>query len=277
MAKHNVAPILKWAGGKRQLLSEIKNHLPKDYSTYYEPFFGGGAVLFTIQPRRAIISDINKDLILTYNVVKNNSTQLIESLKKHENTSEYFYELRDKDRDSSEYQNMSDVEKASRLIYLNKTCYNGLFRVNSLGHFNTPFANYKNPNIVNEDMIKNVSAYFNQSVIKILNLDFERTVRNAQKGDFIYFDPPYDPVSDTSSFTGYNQNGFSRSDQERLKKLCDKLNNKGVYFLLSNSATQFIKELYKDYEISIVNAKRNVNSKGNGRGFVEEVLVRNYK
>ena len=171
---------------------------------------------------------------------------------------------------------MTEIEKASRLIYLNKTCFNGLFRVNSSGHFNTPFGNYRNPNIVNAPVIKAVSKYLNDNEVKILNGDFENACEEAQKGDFVYFDPPYDPVNDTSNFTGYNAGGFNRQEQIRLKNLCDELDKKGVKWLLSNSNTEFIRELYCDYKIEIVKAKRSINSNGNKRGEVEEVLIRNF-
>ncbi|MCL2521487.1 MAG: DNA adenine methylase [Erysipelotrichales bacterium] len=270
-------PFIKWVGGKRQLLNEISLYIPKKINTYFEPFVGGGAVLFHIQPEKALINDFNSDLITTYKIIRNNPFELLESLKKHQNTSEYFYNIRDKDRDSKEYRNISDIERASRLIYLNKTCYNGLFRVNSSGQFNTPFGSYKNPNIVNEPTIKAVSQYLNNSKVEIITGDFEKAVNDAKEGDFVYFDPPYDPVTDTANFTGYTECGFGRTEQERLKGLCDELNIKGVKFLLSNSSTEYIRSLYKDYEQVIVKAKRSLNANGKGRGEVDELLIRNYK
>lgn len=278
MKKNNlVMPIVKWVGGKRQLLNEIEKYIPKKISTYYEPFVGGAAVLFHIQPKSAVINDLNSDLISTYTVVKDDVLALIDSLDKHENNSEYFYNIRDLDRDKEDYKKLTVLEKASRLIYLNKTCYNGLFRVNSSGQFNTPFGNYKKPNIVNEAVLKAVNKYFKEADVKMLSGDFEIAVQTATSGDFVYFDPPYDPVSDTSNFTGYNEGGFNREEQKRLKKLCDSLNEKGVKFLLSNSATEFIKDLYSDYKIDYVKAKRSINSNGNKRGEVDEVLIRNYE
>ncbi|MBU3197645.1 DNA adenine methylase [Clostridium algidicarnis] len=271
------APVLKWVGGKRQLMSEIENILPKTYTTYYEPFIGGGAVLFELQPNKAVINDVNGELINLYNVIKDDVELLIEDLRKHENTSEYFYRIREQDRDRNEYEKLSKIEKASRVVYLNKTCFNGLFRVNKAGEFNSPFGKYKNPNIVDEVTLRAVSKYFNKSDIKILNCDFEQSLKNIRKGSFVYLDPPYDPVSSSANFTGYDKGGFNRDEQIRLKKLCDKLDKKGVKFLLSNSATDFIKELYKDYNIKIVKAKRAINSNGNSRGEVDEVLVRNYE
>lgn len=271
-----VAPVVKWVGGKRQLLDEITPLLPKRVTNYCEPFLGGGAVLFSIQPSKAIVNDLNDDLITVYEVIRDDVEALIESLKKHENTSEYFYTLRDIDRDKASYQSLSKVEKASRLIYLNKTCFNGLFRVNSSGEFNSPFGHYKNPNIVNEPVLRAVSKYFNTSNITFYSEDFAETLSRVHKGGFVYLDPPYDPVSDTASFTGYNKGGFDRSEQLRLKRCCDELTQRGVKFMLSNSATEFIKELYQEYDITIVKAKRAINADASKRGAIEEVLVRNY-
>lgn len=272
-----VAPLLKWAGGKRQLLPEIAKHIPKQFSTYYEPFLGGGAVLFDLQPKKAVVNDVNEELINVYLVIRDNVEELIESLKKHKNEKEYFYKIRELDRDKEKYNQLSCIEKASRIIFLNKTCYNGLFRVNSQGQFNVPFGRYKNPDIVNETTLRAVSNYLNKAKITFKCTDFEEAVKGIRKGAFIYFDPPYDPVSDTSSFTGYNIAGFDKEDQKRLKELCDKLDRQGVKFLLSNSATDFILDLYKGYNITIVEANRAINSKGNKRGKVDEVLVKNYE
>lgn len=272
-----VAPVLKWVGGKRQLIDEIEKVLPKKYSTYYEPFIGGGAVLFALQPDKAVINDINGELINVYNVIKEDAEGLISDLLKHKNESEYFYSMREKDRDKEVYNSLTDIEKASRIIYLNKTCYNGLFRVNKSGEFNSPFGNYKNPNIVNEITLRAVSNYFNKANITFLNGDFEEALKNIRKGSFVYLDPPYDPVSSSANFTGYDKGGFDRQQQVRLKEVCDSLNKKGVKFLLSNSATDFILDLYNEYEIIKVKAKRNINSNADLRGEVDEVLVRNYE
>lgn len=277
MSKNNlVVPVVKWVGGKRQLLDEITPLLPKRITTYCEPFLGGGAVLFSLQPKKAIVNDLNEDLIAVYEVVRDDVEALIDSLKKHENDEEYFYAIRDMDRDKVTYQSISKIEKASRLIYLNKTCFNGLFRVNSSGEFNSPFGHYKNPNIVNEPVLRAVSKYFNASNIEFYNEDFAQTLSRVGKGSFVYLDPPYDPVSDTASFTGYNKGGFDKSEQIRLKKCCDELTKRGVKFMLSNSATDFIKELYKDYHIVIVKAKRIINSDASKRGAIEEVIITNY-
>jgi len=271
------APVLKWVGGKRQLLNEIRKYLPKTYTTYYEPFIGGGAVLFDLQPKKAVVNDVNEELINLYSVIKSDVESLIVDLEKHENTSEYFYNIREQDRDREVYTSLSSIEKASRVVYLNKTCFNGLFRVNKAGEFNSPFGNYKNPNIVDTVTLRAVSKYFNKADIKFLNVDFEIALKNIRRGAFVYFDPPYDPVSSSSNFTGYDKGGFNREEQIRLKNLCDKLDRQGVKFLLSNSSTDFIRELYSDYNIVTVKAKRAINSDGKSRGEVDEVLVRNYE
>ena len=274
-----VSPVLKWAGGKRKLLPEIRKRAPIRYTKYYEPFVGGGAVLFDLQPRNAVVNDINKEIINLYNVIKHNVDELIKDLSKHVNEEEYFYETRALDRDSKKYKAMTNIEKASRMHFLNKTCFNGLFRVNLEGQFNSPFGKYKKPNIVNDVTLRAVSKYFNSANLEFKCGDFEESLKGIRKGSFVYFDPPYDPVSDSSNFTSYTKGGFDRNEQIRLKGLCDKLYSRGVKFLLSNSATEFILDLYKDdkYKIDIIKAKRLINSNGNKRDEVNEVLVRNYE
>ena len=272
----HAAPVVKWVGGKRQLLPQILPLIPKRMTAYCEPFLGGGAVLFALQPRRALVNDLNQDLITVYRVIKEDADALIEHLSRHENTPEYFYRIRDLDRDKDAYAALSDVEKASRLLYLNKTCYNGLFRVNASGAFNSPYGHYRRPNIVNEQTIRGVSRYFNACDITFFSGDFAAVLEQVPRGGFVYLDPPYDPVSDTASFTGYNRGGFGREEQARLKECCDALTARGVKFLLSNSATPFIRELYGSYRVSIVQARRAVNSVASRRGAIEEVLVRNY-
>ena len=277
MAKNKlVTPVVKWVGGKRQLLEEITQRLPKRVTTYCEPFLGGGAVLFSLQPKNAIVNDLNADLMLVYEVIRDNVELLIASLEKHENTSEYFYSIRDLDRDKDAYREMSAIDRASRIIYLNKTCYNGLFRVNSSGEFNSPFGYYKNPNIVNASVLRAVSKYLTANHVQLFHMDFEEVLRQVPRGAFVYLDPPYDPVSDTASFTGYNRGGFGREEQERLKHCCDGLTARGVRFLLSNSSTLFIQNLYAVYTVESVFAKRAVNSDAIKRGAVEEVLIMNY-
>jgi DNA adenine methylase len=268
-------PFLKWAGGKRQLLPTIRKYIPSKYGTYYEPFIGAGAVLFDIQPVVGVINDSNTELINCYKVIKDSIAELILILGQHKNEKEYYYAIRDLDRDPN-FKNLDPVQRASRIIFLNKTCFNGLFRVNSAGQFNVPFGSYNNPKIVDEIVLKAVHNYLVTKNIQIMNVDFEQSVKNAKKGDFIYFDPPYDPVSDTSSFTGYDLNGFGKNEQERLWDVYRKLSDKGCYVLLSNSATEFILDLYKDFHIEKVSASRNINSVATGRGKIDEVLVMNY-
>lgn len=271
-----VAPFVKWVGGKRQLLKEITPLIPKDANLYCEPFLGGGAVLFSARPENAIVSDLNSELIRAYRIVRDDVETLISTLETYQNTKEYFYQMRALDRDKSAYQAMSDVEKAARTLYLNKTCFNGIYRVNAKGEFNTPFGRYKNPSLVNAPGLRAVSAYLNRNNVQILNEDFEDVLRRVPEKSFVYLDPSYDPVSNTANFTQYNSFGFNRDDQIRLKKSCDELTGRGVKFLLSNSATAFIKDLYRDYAVTSVYAKRSVNSDAGGRGAVEEVLIRNY-
>ena len=278
MKKNNlVAPVLKWVGGKRQLLDSIRPLLPNRINRYCEPFVGGGALLFSLQPSIAYVNDINQDLILVYNVIKNDVESLIMALSDFKNEAEFFYEVRDWDRDRVRYDALSDVERAARIIYLNKTCYNGLYRVNNAGEFNSPFGNYKNPNIINAPVLRAVSAYFNAAKISFSSVDYAEVFAGIPKGTFVYLDPPYDPVSATSNFTGYARGGFSQDEQIRLRQCCDELNARKIKFMLSNSATAFIKEQYANYNITVVRAKRAINSVGSKRGDVDEVIIRNYE
>jgi DNA adenine methylase len=272
-----VAPVLKWVGGKRQLLGTLTPLLPQRITTYCEPFVGGGALLFDLQPNTAYVNDINGDLIRVYNVIKSDVESLITALQDYKNEADFFYAVRDWDRDKEKYSSLSDVQKAARILYLNKTCYNGLFRVNNAGEFNSPFGNYRNPNIVNAPTLRAVSSYLNTATVHLSSLDYAEVLKTLPKGTFVYLDPPYDPVSDTSSFTGYSKGGFNRDDQIRLRECCDDLNARGLKFMLSNSATDFIKEQYSAYHVTIVQAKRTVNSDSTKRGEVDEVVVRNYE
>ena len=284
MAKKNplIKPYLKWAGGKRQLLAEIKKYLPKDINnyTYYEPFIGAGAVFFELQPKKAVINDINTQLIFTYYAIKDNVEDLILLLKNHQknNNEDYFYEIRNIDRDEAKFYSLTNTEKAARLIFLNKTCFNGLFRVNSLGRFNVPFGKNKNPAICEENLLRQISNYLNASEITILNKDFEQAVFAVNKKTFIYFDPPYHSP-DKTNFTGYQASGFEGDEQERLRNLMIKMTNRGIKCLLSNSDTEYIRGLYNYdfFEIIPVQAKRAINSDSTGRGLVTELLIRNWK
>lgn len=280
MAKNNklVAPFLKWVGGKRQLMPSIVEHLPQNINDYkyIEPFIGGGAVLFNLQPKNAIINDFNEELINVYQVIKNNLDELIADLKKHKNEADYFYSIRSLDR-NGEFKKLTAVKRASRIIFLNKTCFNGLYRVNNAGEFNSPFGRYKNPNIVNEPTLKAVNKFLNNNNIEINSGDYSEILKQADKKCFVYLDPPYHPISESSNFTGYVQGGWNIYDQIDLKTACDELHKRGVKFLLSNSSADFIKDLYKDYKITIVKANRAINSNGADRGEVDEVLIRNYE
>ncbi len=275
-----LSPVVKWVGGKRQLLKEILPLIPKDITTYYEPFVGGGAVLFALQPKKAVINDYNEELINVYNVIMDEPDELIKILEIHKekNNSEYYYKVREIDR-TPEYKKLSNIERAARIIYLNKTCYNGLYRVNQAGQFNSPYGRYKNPNIVNLPTVKAINDYFNKNNITITSGDYKDALKKirAKTKSFVYFDPPYFPLSSSSSFTGYTDNGFGEEQQMELKNECDKLNKKGIRFLLSNSSCKFIEDLYKsDYNIKIIKAKRVLNSDGNKRGEIDEVLISNY-
>jgi len=259
------------------LLETFVPLLPDKITTYCEPFVGGGAVFFDLQPKTAYINDINDELIRVYEIIKNDVENLIVALQEFRNEADYFYAVRDWDRDREKYSSLSDVEKAARILFLNKTCYNGLFRVNSAGEFNSPFGNYRNPNIVNAPTLRAVNSYLNTAKIQLTSLDYREVLSGLPKNTFVYLDPPYDPVSDTSSFTGYSRGGFSRDDQVRLRECCDDLSRRGIKFMLSNSATNFVKEQYADYHITIIQAKRAINSNGAKRGDVDEVVVRNYE
>lgn len=272
-----VAPVLKWVGGKRQLIETLLPLFPKKITTYCEPFVGGGALLFNLQPKKAYINDINNELIRVYSVIKNDVEALIDSLQTFKNESDFFYEVRDWDRNKEKYDLLNDIEKAARILYLNKTCFNGLFRVNSSGEFNSPFGNYRNPNIVNAPILRAVSLYLNSTEIYLTSTDYEEVINALPKGTFVYLDPPYDPVSDTASFTGYTKGGFAKEEQIRLKNCCDNLHSRGLKFMLSNSSTDFIREQYANYNIVTVKAKRAINSDSTKRGEIDEVVVRNYE
>lgn len=273
-----VAPIVKWVGGKRQLIDTLIHLMPKRIQSYSycEPFIGGGAMLFHLQPKNAVINDINDELMNMYTVIKNDVDGLIEDLKHHKNCPDYFYRIRNWDREHAHFAALLPVQRASRFIYLNKTCYNGLFRVNTAGEFNSPFGAYKNPNIVNEPVLKAVSRYFNSKNIVFHSGDYWNLLDCIDKTCFVYLDPPYDPLSQTSNFTGYSKQRFGREEQVRLRDFCVALTAKGVKFMLSNSSTDFIHETYKDFTILNVNAKRAINSVASKRGTIEEVVVRNY-
>lgn len=276
----SVKPYLKWAGGKRQLLPEIRKYIPASFDLYVEPFVGAGAVLFDLQPGRAVINDANRQLIMTYEVIRDDVETLIAALKEHaaKNTKEYYYTVREQDRDSAVFGRLSKTEKAARLIYLNKTCFNGLYRVNSQGLFNVPYGRYKNPAICEEETLRGIHEYFRNNEVVILNGDFAKAARMATPDSFVYFDPPYHSA-DNSNFTGYQADGFPEAEQLRLRDVMKELTDQRVKCLLSNSDTEFIRKIYKDkaFRVETVTASRTINSNTAGRGKVNEVLIRNWK
>ncbi len=266
-------PFLKWAGGKRQILNQIDPFLPKDFEFYIEPFVGGGALFFYLLPEKAILIDKNPVLINSYRVIKENVEELIELLGNHKNEEDYYYKMRNADR-TPDFRNWSDIKKASRTIYLNRCCYNGLYRVNSKGQFNVPFGKYKNHNFCDKENLRAVNMVLQN--VKIINDSFERCHDFTNERTFIYFDPPYVPLSKTASFTSYTKENFIKEDQIKLKRLIDKLTEIGSKVMLSNSYNDFILDLYKEYFIKKVSAKRAINSNASKRGEIKEVLITNY-
>jgi len=272
---NRIAPVVKWAGGKSQLLPNLLELIPKRFNLFVEPFLGGGAMTLSILPKHAILNDSNMELINMYKTVRDNVEELILKLGKFSNTSECFYNVRSWDREES-YNTLDCVTKAARILYLNKTCYNGLFRVNSGGQFNAPFGRYKNPDFINEKGLIALSSYLNNPDICIKCGDYQSCIEAITKGTFVYIDPPYYPVSDTSNFTGYTGGGFNLSEQERLKQWCDYLDSNKVKFMQSNSYCETIKDLYGNYRLQEVDAKRIINSKADKRGTVKEYVIMNY-
>ena len=279
---YTVHPFVKWAGGKTQILDELIKYIPEKYNTYYEPFVGGGALLFKLQPSKFIINDFNNELIDIYSCFKNKELyqKLIVELKKHEenHSEEYYYQIRNLDRNEEDYNKLSIYEKAARAIYLNKACFNGLYRVNSKGYFNVPSGKKTKVNCFDENNFKELYKFFNnRKNSKILSTDYAIATKTASKGDFIYFDPPYDTLENKNSFTSYNKDSFGKEEQARLASVYKELSEKGVYVMLSNHNTEYIRELYKDFHIHAIHAKRMINSKGDDRKGVEEVIITNYE
>lgn len=272
-------PFLKWAGGKRQLIPEITKLLPEDIRNrpYYEPFIGGGGLLFFLQPTKAVINDFNDELINTYRMIKERPDDLLAALSRHEqaNSETYFYHVRSLDRNPG-LPALSDVDRVARIIYLNHTCFNGLYRVNNAGFFNTPYGKYKRPVIANATVIRSVSRYLNQADIRIVSGDYAAVLTDIPRNAFVYLDPPYHPLPTGSSFTAYIKGGWSEDDQIRLRNMCRSLHDNGIQFLLSNSSTHLIHEIYQEFHIHTVQAARSINSKGNARNRIEELLINNY-
>ena len=271
-------PFVKWAGGKRSIIDKLIKLLPNNYDTYYEPFVGGGAMLFELAPTKAVINDYNIELMNVYNCIKDERkfNLMCKELNKHEtnHSEEYYYEIRNLDKDKKKFNKLADYKRAARTIYLNKACFNGLYRVNSKNEFNVPFCKKSKINTYDGINLGIVYSFLNLNDIKILSTDFERAVKDAKKGDFIYFDPPYD--SDTSTFNSYTENGFGKEEQKRLSNVYKDLDKRGCYVMLSNYNTSLVKELYKDYNFNYIEAQRNIGAKAKDRGIVEEVIITNY-
>ncbi|WP_371504089.1 DNA adenine methylase [Nitrosopumilus adriaticus] len=273
-------PFVKWAGGKRQLIPILNENLSKSFGTYFEPFLGGGALLFHILTERkgqkCSISDLNSDLVLTYTTIRDRIDELISSLKNHEknyhkDSKSYYYSVRESNP-------RSEIEKTSRLLFMNRTCFNGLYRVNSKGKFNVPLGRYTNPNIVNEENLRSVSSILQSSKVAIKCRDFESVLRDAKKGDLVYFDPPYQPVSDTANFTSYTNKNFTYEDLNRLADLCLKLDSRGCNVLLSNSDSKEVADMFsgKSWKIKKIHANRSINSNSKKRTGHFELLIKNY-
>jgi DNA adenine methylase len=260
-------PFLKWAGGKRKLLPHILPLIPKAHGTYFEPFVGGGALFFHLAPKRAVLADQNARLVATYRGVQGSVDWVISLLSRYPHTKEFFEGMRKKKIDTH-----PDAEIAAWLIYLNKTAFNGLYRVNSKNVFNVPFGDYVRPNVCDEKTLRAAADALAHA--KILHADFEEATRDAKKGDVAYFDPPYVPLSASSSFTSYTSEGFDAAAQTRLRDWAKKLKKRGVRVILSNSSAEAVRELYADgFEIVEIDAARAINSKGAGRGKIKELLI----
>lgn len=277
----NLKPFIKWAGGKRALLPELLRLMPKDFNNYFEPFIGGGALFFELskqgllQGKKAYLFDANDELINTYQTVKKQPKKLLKQLKEFQakHSEEFYYSTRAMDREPN-FKNLPAEIRAARFIYLNKTCFNGLWRVNSKGYHNVPIGRYKNPIIYDEELIMAASTALQNAEIR--HADFAKALDFADKGDFVYFDPPYYPLTPTSSFTAYHENVFLDEEQKRLYGVFKKLADRGVSVMHSNSDTEFIKGLYKGYDIEFVEVNRFINSKSSGRGKIKEIIARNF-
>lgn len=266
-------PFLKWAGGKTNLLAQLLPRIPFKFSRYYEPFLGGGALLFRLQPRVAIAFDSNPELINVFRVVKESVEELIAELRPYVYEREYFYRVRNIDR-TDEFSSLSRVQRAARFIYLNRTCFNGLYRVNSKGKFNVPFGKYQNPLILDEANLRACSRALRPVVLR--NTAFAEVLSDVLPDDFVYFDPPYFPISTTSSFAQYTGDGFDAQMHTHLVSVCKELDQRGVRFMVSNSDCPFIRTLYLGFRVEEVDAPRAINSKGEKRGVVTELVIRNY-
>lgn len=275
-----IHPFVKWAGGKTQLLDKLIKLMPKTYNDYYEPFVGGGALFFRIKPKHPHINDLNFELISAYKcfLSKTSCDNLIKKLYNYDasHSEQNYLLVRSLDKNPEWQSTANDIDRGARLIYLNKACFNGLYRVNSKGFFNVPSGKKEKVLSFSKTNFENISIYFKTSKPIITNEDFSYVLKNTKKGDFVYFDPPYDTWDSKSVFTSYNKNGFSRKDQERLAICFRELDKKGVKVMLSNHNTEYINKLYSGFEINVVKAKRMINSNPTGRGDIEEVIIRNF-
>ena len=272
-------PVVKWAGGKRQILEKLKANMPKQFNNYFEPFIGGGALLFDLAPKHATINDVNQELLAIYTCLKDDELYrlMLDELDKHENnhSEEYYYQVREWDR-NPRFELEPLWKRASRAIYLNKACFNGLYRVNAKGYFNVPSGRKEKVVTYSKENMEEIHNYFRTDNVTILSGDFVEATRNAREGDFVYFDPPYDTWEDKESFTAYSKFDFNKDDQRRLAQCFKDLTNRGVKCMLSNHNTAFINELYDGINIKIIQAKRMINANASGRGAVEEVIITNY-
>jgi DNA adenine methylase len=266
-------PFLKWAGGKRKLCDFLTESSPANWNRYFEPMMGGAAMFFHLQPKQAFLSDSNPELVNAYKVLRDSVEPLIEELEKHQDSEEYYYRIRELDR-SNDFLKLGNVVRASRLIYLNKTCFNGLFRVNSKGHFNVPYGKYENKFSVAKEDLRSSSAALQNTEISLGN--FQTIEEQVEKDDFVYFDPPYLPISKTSSFTSYTREPFGINEQVELRNFCEKLSAKGAKVMVSNSNNEFIRGLYADFNLREVLAARAINSKSTKRGKILELVATNY-
>jgi len=291
MLKNNIKPFVKWAGGKRGIIEtlEKKGFIPNKFNRYFEPMVGAGAVFFHIvenySPKKCIISDINSDLINTYKVIKKDVNKLIKEVSKikedfynSKNKSEFYYEKRDEFNKLKKDKENHLIYQAALFLFLNKTCFNGLYRVNKKDEFNVPFGRYKNPSIYDEDNLKKISKLLQNTTI--LNQDFEEAIKAAKEGDFVYFDPPYVPLSKTSDFTSYTKMAFGLEDQKRLARVVNNLAKRGCYVMESNSSSDEIKDIFEEYgnlNIYTIEAPRFISCKSDGRKPVEESVINNYE
>jgi len=262
-------PFLKWVGGKNQLLDELRPLLPPVFGRYFEPFVGGGALFFACKPPRAALRDVNEELIDCYCAIRDRVDEVITALRKHKYEREHFYTVR-----ALEPKALAHAPRAARTIFLNKTGFNGLYRVNRSGKFNVPFGRYTDPRFCDDENLRSCSIALQGVDIQVRK--FEAVVLEAKPKDFVYFDPPYVPVSETSDFTSYVPGGFSWKEHEALADVFLRLSRKGVYAMLSNSDTRAVRDLYAGFAVHQVNATRSVNSNATRRGKVAEVIVRNY-